>query len=286
MNSKMLNMIKKIPPNISRRLKLIQQYLRILQFVHSDIPKIPLFVLGCHRSGTTMLLNVMQRYPECSVYHEGNKIAYKNFRIKSDNIIKRLIKMSDKKIVVFKPLNDVQHTDRFLKFNENVKAIWIYRNYDDVVKSAVTKWGAAHKDIMIGISQGYKRHPGQDAIRERMTPEMLRLVKRICNENMTFEDGAALLWYARNLIYFKLALHKDHRVLLVKYEDLVKNPIHHFERIFDFLFCPFNKEYINGIHALSVRKTPLPIIDTKIKLLLTEMMDRLDEQYLVSLKNV
>ncbi|GBD98065.1 sulfotransferase domain protein [bacterium BMS3Abin07] len=265
--------------------KSFQEYIEHLLLSGSYYEKIPVSVVGVQRSGTTMLLNILQHSPECSVYHEGNKEAYDNFRIKPDNKIKRLIKMNKKRIIIIKPINDLQYTDRFLEIHHNAKAVWIYRDYHDVINSAVKKWGEAQKNMMLGISKGYIKHPGQNALSERMTSETLRLVRKIANEKMSSADGAALLWYIRNLLYFDLNLHENRRVLIVKYEDLINMSLQRVERIFNFISCTFNEVYTYEIFTSSVRKTPAPIINLEIEILCKELMDRLNEHYLFQRSN-
>lgn len=279
--------IKKISGVTSKRLKAMKEDFSLLSIKHSaftdsDLMKIPVFVLACQRSGTTMILNIFEKCPECLVYQEDNNLAYNNYRVRSNNRLQGLIKRSSKRVIVFKPLNDIQYADRFLSLHSNAKAIWIYRNYHDVVKSGVVKWGAHHKDIMYGISKGYTNPPKYAAsktIKERMDPETLELVKSLCNEDMSYEDASALLWYVRNSIFFKLELQKDDRVLLVKYEDLVARPLEQFIRLFDYASCVYDEEYTKNIHTSSVRKLPLPAIEPRIEKLCREMMKRLDEQY-------
>jgi hypothetical protein len=195
--------------------------------------------------------------------------------------VKRLVQKSDEPIVVFKPVLDSQHTDRLLDIDPNAKAIWVYRDYRDVVSSSVKKWQGDQKDIMYGIAEGIRRDPKhhQYAIADRMSDQTVNLVKNLCNSGMSPEDGAALLWYVRNLIYFELGLEKDQRVLLVRYEDLVTRPQQYFPRIFHFIGCYFDQEYVSDIFDSSVRKNAGPAINNEVELLCREMVQRLDQQY-------
>jgi Sulfotransferase domain len=244
------------------------------------------FVVGCQRSGTTMLLSVLGKSAECQVYHEGkNSPAYDYCRLRSNETVKSLIQNSYKPIVVFKPVLDSQHTDRLLDLYPNAKAVWMYRDYRDVVNSAVKKWQGDQKDIMYGIAAGIQRDPKhhQHAIGDRMSDETINLVKKLCNPDMSPEDGAALLWYVRNLIYFDLGLDKDPRVLLVRYEDLVTKPQKYFSRIFDFVGCDFDQKYVGNIFDTSVKKNVVPAITAGVELHCREMAQRLDHQYSVEL---
>jgi Sulfotransferase domain len=246
-----------------------------------------IFVVGCQRSGTTMLINVLGKSAECRVYPEGNgnNAAYAHYRLRSNQTVKHLIQKSDKPTVVLKPVLDSQNTDLLLDLYPNAKAIWIYRDYLDVVNSSVKKWQGAQKDIMYGIAAGIQRDPKhhQYAIAERMSDRTLNLVRTLCNPGMSPEDGAALLWYVRNLIYFDLELEKDPRVLLVRYEDLVTRPQQYFPRIFGFIDCDFDQQYIGDVFDTSVRKNAGPAINKEVKLLCREMLQRLDNQYSIQL---
>jgi hypothetical protein len=246
----------------------------------------PIFVVGCQRSGTSMLLNVLGKSAECRVYHEGaNNAAYDFYRLRSHDIVKHLIQKSDKPIVVFKPVLDSQHTDRFLDLYPNAKAIWMYRDYRDVVNSAVNRWQGDQKDIMFGIATGIRRDPKhhQYAISDRMSDRTLNLARKLCDPGMSPEDGAALLWYVRNLIYFDLGLEKDQRVLLVRYEDLVSKPQQYFSRIFGFIVCYFDQKLVSDIFDTSVKKNAASAINKEVELLCREMAQRLDHQYSVQL---
>ena len=244
--------------------------------------KCAIFVVGCQRSGTTMLLNVLGKSAECRIYHEGkNNPAYDSYRLRSNETVKHLIQKSDKPTVVFKPVLDSQYTDRLLDLYPNTKAIWMYRDYRDVVNSSVKEWQGNQKDIMYGIAAEIRRDPKhhQYAIGDRMSDWTVNLVRKLCNPGMSPEDGAALLWYVRNLIYFDLGLEKDQRVLLVRYEDLVTRPQQYFPMIFGFIGCYFDRKYIGDIFDTSVKKNAAPAINQEVELLCREMVQRLDHQY-------
>jgi Sulfotransferase domain len=243
------------------------------------------FVVGCQRSGTTMLINVLGKSAKCRIYNEGkNNPAYDDYRLRSNERLKHLIKKSGRRIVVFKPVLDSQHTDRLLGLYPNAKAIWIYRHYRDVANSSVKKWQGDQKEIMCGIA-GIRKDPKhhQDAIAERMSQRTVDIVRGLCNLAMSPEDGAALLWYVRNLIYFDLGLEKDQRVLLVRYEDLVTKPEHYFARIFGFIGCYFDDKYVGDIFDTSVNRNAGPPINKEVARLCHEMLQRLDHQYSVEL---
>ena len=230
-----------------------------------ELAKTPLFVVGCQRSGTTMLLQIMDKSPYCSIFHESDRFAYEKTRIRSDQRIRAIIRRSPTPVPVFKPINDSQHADRFLAMHPHAKCVWLFRNYFDVVNSAVSKWKSAQKTIMNGIARGQGQHPDYAAINDRMSPQTRQLIQNLSSEDMSSEDGAALLWYVRNRIYFDLDLASQSRVLLVKYEDLVTSPELEFKRIFAHAGCPFEAVYTQSVHLSSVGKKPAPPISNEIK---------------------
>jgi hypothetical protein len=254
--------------------------------IFGDPQHYPVFIVGCQRSGTTMLVNVFRKSPECRVYNEGNKNpAFDYYRLRSNEIVKYLIQKSKQSIVVFKPVLDSQHIDRLLDLFPHAKAVWMYRDYRDVVKSSVTKWQGDQKDIMYGIAAGIRRNPRhhQYAIADQMTESTLDLVKKLCRPDMSPADGAALLWYVRNLIYFERGLQQDHRVILIKYEDLVTDPQEYCSRIFEFIGCHFDRTYVDDIFDTSVRRTSVFDLNKEIEILCREMARRLDHQHSVQL---
>ena len=244
------------------------------------------FVLGCQRSGTTMLLNLLSQAPLVSLYREGNTSAMENYRIKDSNTIERIIKKDKNKFLIFKPVNDIQHTDQLLAIYPNTKSIWIYRNYNAVINSAVTKWKGAQKEIILWIKEKYEEkklsslNHGEDSqyatYIENINLDSIELIKDLASHDMSNEDGAALLWYIRNKIYFELNLQKDERVKLINYEDLVTNPTEKLKDIFDFIGCNFSNHYANEIRATSINKEYSFKIDPEINKICKKMLKDLD----------
>jgi hypothetical protein len=274
---------RSVPPKLAFALsvpgKVFRKYFWWADVTNRPELKVPVFVLGMHRSGTTMIFNVLASCPECQVHWGHQKQAFRNSRIRSGETIRRLIRKAYKRVVVFKAHNDIQRTPELLGLHKNARAVWVYRNFDDVVNSAVQRWNTAHRDIVRGIALGVALNPGHDAMREGMDADDVETLKQMCRQEISPEEGAALLWYFRNLLYFKLKLQHDPRTLLVKYEDLVIDPRYHFRRILEHCSCEFGPERIDGIFSSSVGKTKAPILRADIRALCEGMLGRLNEQY-------
>jgi hypothetical protein len=245
--------------------------------------KLILWIIACNRAGKTTVLNVLKNNPGTLIYNEGSEFAYHDYRIKPRTEIAQLIADTDEDLIVFELANDLQYADAFLNLYPNSRALWIFRNYRGVVRDAVAKWGTAQKDMIVGIGQGIRKHPGQQAIAEQMGPDTLSLVRAYSSMEISAEDGAALLWYTRNQLYFQLGLDKDPRVLLVNYEQLAATPREQGKRIFDFIACPFRPAYVRDIDASHIVKTPVLGLNPEIGALCDQLLQRLTETYTAQL---
>lgn len=243
--------------------------------------KTPIFVVGCQRSGTTMVLNVAERSSKIKCDREGTGqiLDKQNYRVISDDVILKTISRTPEPVIFFKPLNDSQHVDQLLALDSRAKALWVYRNCPDVIGSALTKWGDKHRTIIHQVSRGEYSSVGWEAIGERVSQENLDLVKRRVAKGLSPADGAALLWYLRNSIYFDLKLESEARVLLCKYEDLVTTPQEKFKELFEFVGTDFNDAFVSDIHASSVNKKSPVDLDPEIGQLCDTLMTRLDAAY-------
>lgn len=271
--------------------------MRIGRLFSSDKLKTVVFVLGCQRSGTTMLENVFKQLPKFSVYGEGNKKAMRvdaYYRFRDEGTIRELISRDRKRFIIFRPLNDAQYVDCHLKLYPNSKAIWIYRRYPDTINSAVRKWGENQKNIIMWIRNEAgkeklvteEEHLPYSIYSERMHPETLAVISKLANDGMTNEEGAAFIWYIRNQIYFDLNLQHNNKVFLVKYEDFVTEPEPNLKRIFEFIGFKTRKTYANNIFSSSIGKNPAPVINPGIENICKGLMERLDSLYSNRIKGV
>lgn len=247
-----------------------------------------ILVLGCQRSGTTMLLDVMKRSRLCRVYHEADEAAYDDWRLRSPEVIRQLLKKSRPPFVVMKALNELQQSKTLLVLHDNTQAIWMVRDHRDVSDSAVKLWGDAQKKIVLWVAKEYRRdlreaeNDGNKYYRmyaEEMTEETYSVVRKYAHPNMSSEEGAVLLWYMRNKIYYDLGLYRDSRILLCKYEDLVRNPESQVRNIFSFIGCPFSVEYTREIFSSSVGKKIKPSsVSPELDAVCKELMSKFDQQ--------
>jgi hypothetical protein len=244
-------------------------------------PTRPLFVLGSQRSGTTMIADVLAKSPDCEVFlGEKRRLVFEGAsRLVPIQTIAKLVSRSRRRVAVFKPNNDLQYANVFLDSDPNARIIWVYRDYRDAINSAVKRWGTAHRDIMMGIARGRTMHPGQAAIAEGVSDALRTLLQGVCHDDLTPEEGAALLWYARNSLYFDRHLDRNERVLLANYEDSVRNPADCFSRVFEFAGAAFKARYVRDVFGSSIGKQQQPVLGKAVETLCQAMMALLGARY-------
>ena len=221
-----------------------------------------------------------------SVYGEAHPKAMVDYRLKDKPAIQKMLKHDANRIVVVKPINDMQYSDRLLDYWNDTRAIWVFRHYLDTITSAVRKWGPAQKKIVgwimdkeeIILTESEARDKDFSTYMERMSRDTFTMIKNLAYENMSPEDGAALMWFMRNAILFDLNLQADRRVLLISYEDIVTDPQRNVKTVFDFLDCPIHEKYWEGIYASSVRKHRPPVLAPPIAEACENMFRKLEAE--------
>lgn len=219
--------------------------------------KIPLFIFGCPRSGTNMLIDVIGKHKKAEKYDEIDEEAFTEYRLKDKKAINNIIQKSNAQIIAFKPILDSQNASTILRTYKNSKAIWIYRNYQDVVNSMIRSFP---NDKFIEEASTKKTWKG-----EKISTKNQKLLKKNYKKDLEEYAKRSLLWILRNSIFYEQGLDKNKKILLINYENLVNNPKKEMEKIFKFLGVAFDNAIIKDIHNKSIKKNPFPKIDRNIK---------------------
>jgi hypothetical protein len=237
-------------------------------------PAQPRFVFGCQRSGTTMLVQTLDRSPNLWLYNEYHRAAFDDrLRLRSLEVVDRLIDSCRASQVLFKPLCDNQRADRILEAYPTAKAIWIYRDYRDAVNSMIHLWGEDMLELVHRLVNGESCGSIDPADRlfsqtgwigSRLSEGVLEGLSSRHRTDLTTHEGAALFWYLRSQYYYGLDLHRNPQVLLVRYEDLVQRPVECFRRVYEHFELPFDEGHLRSVSRKSVGKERFPSIDPKI----------------------
>ncbi len=232
------------------------------------------FVVGCQRSGTSMMLDVLNRGASVWTFGENHPAIARNYRLRSAARLRVVAAGTPARCVVFKPLCDSQWTDRLLVEHPNARALWMYRRPEDVARSANVKWADHQRDVLRRIHVRDWDALGWRG--ERLSESVLAAVDKHYREEMTLASASVLYWWVRNRLYFELGLHEDGRVLPVRYEPLVQDPEHSFQEVFGFLGVPFDPDSVAQVHARSVQAGADLTVEPEIGRMAHELLERLD----------
>jgi hypothetical protein len=231
-----------------------------------------LFVVGCQRSGTTMLLHVLERSPDTWIYHEYDGRAFDDWKLRPLEVRRRLLQRARCRWVVFKSLYDSQNIDRLLAEQPDSRAVWLFRRYQDVVISSSRKWG---ERLPLVIHRLATESECDHWMADRLPPERRRLLADLDHPDLSIATAAALRWYLRNEVYFDRGLQdRRDRVLPLRYEDLVQRPLESFRPVFSFLELEFSSRYVSRVSPGSVREGCSVTIEPPVEALCEDLTAR------------
>jgi hypothetical protein len=215
-------------------------------------------------------MDCLERSTELEVYSEASP-AMKDWRIRGNNTIRRIVGSSACRVVVFKPLTDSHRVVELLNEFPNSAAVWLYRRFEDRANSSVARFGNNNQELLTAFSKGERFDEWQAM---GLTAENLELLRAFDYQAMTPQSAAAVFWYLRNSLYFDQELDKREDVLPFAYEDLVTNPKFVMPAVCRFLDCEFQDAMIANIHAKSVGRAAADI-DESVRQLCEPMYERL-----------
>lgn len=232
------------------------------------------FVAGMQRSGTNMVMEVLERSLDTDVFHETDPRAFENYGLRENAVLSRLIMNSRARCVVVKILCDLDRTKALMDSFSPAKTLWIVRRYQDTVASAIASFSgfAARMGLVREdrLAAGWYGRGMSDATHA--------LLCDMYHEGMSEASAAAMMWYWRNVLFFEQALDRDPRVLLVSYERLVERPREEFLRIFRFLGLEFDPRVSRRVRPRPPKAREDLAIEPRIAALceqLTQQFERL-----------
>lgn len=253
--------MKKIIKKLSYLTMLLIKKLYQTLFANKNNNKPVIFVAGVQRSGTNMVMDVLERSFETQVYHERNEKAFSNYEMRDVSTIKKLYKESRGKYFVIKTLCELQRLNDLMAQFPNSKVIWVLRQYDDSVNSMLVSFKNQAKQAL----EVAEDKMGSQWRGEGMSDKTHELIRALIHDDITDESGAAIFWYYRNVLFFENGFADNDRVMLVSYEHLVKDPQNQFNTIFKFLGPKYTPRISKHVHARSIRLREPRDIDQNIR---------------------
>ncbi len=254
--------------------RLYRKYKALRQRMGIRPPRTHVFVAGMQRSGTNMLMEVLEWNRHTDVYHETDRRAFDDrYLMRDAGIIHGLAAASPAPFFIIKCLGELDRLAGLLDDFAPARAVWIVRHYHDSSRSAVRSFAnfvpqmrrlAADKEADLWRGRG-------------MSEATQRLLQQVVELSPSELDGAAMMWYYRNVLFFEQGLDRDPRVALLRYEDWVREPERKLQNLCRFLELPDCGPWMTRyIHDASVRKTQPPNLLPEVESVCAQLMSRFD----------
>ncbi len=248
-------------------------------------------MVGFQRSGTNMTVAALSKNSSIELFNEGDKRAFVNFKLKELPEIDQLLdkKTYDNKVIaLFKPISDTPRSLFWLQEVPQLKILFCFRNYADVVNSQANTFGNKGANLLRNYLQEMQSSSHsllRELYGEKRELNCLNILNKYYDKQLGDNSVFALSWLFMNSLYFDLQLNEKQRVLPVCYEETVRNPKVVFKGICKFLGVEFHPHMIDSIHRKSVKKNIAPEIDREIesecKLRYQQLVNDTDRKYLV-----
>lgn len=237
-----------------------------------------LFIIGCQRSGTSIMQRVFEKDLNSKIYGERSRISPKeDIRLNPLDTVREEIRRDKAQFIVMKPLVESQHILKLLDYFEGSKALWLFRDYKDVAASNLKTFGI--RNGINDIRPIVEKHPNNWRS-EGVLENTRKIILRHFSEKMNPHDAAVLFWYSRNRLFFDLGLDTNPQVLMCKYEHLIAKPGEVFCNIYKDLGQDFPGEKITKeIHSSSFGKGKDIDLSPAVDKLAKELLEQLDNVY-------
>jgi hypothetical protein len=243
-----------------------------------------LFIIGCQRSGTSLMNRIFTRDFNVSVYRESSQLSSKKdpekLRLNSYQNIEKKIKKNKAKYIIVKPLVETQNILQLLDYFPNSKALWMYRNYKDFIQSSIKRF-----DLNVGFNalNAIINKDPNDWRSENVSDYVYSVVTRYFKEEMSRYDASALFWFARNQIFYDLNLNTNPNVSMTRYEDLVKYPNEVVREIYNFMGVKYVavEKLVQEINPHALEKGSAVKLTPEIEELCEELLTRMNNTYFI-----
>jgi len=228
------------------------------------------FVAGMQRSGTNLLMDVLDASAASQVFHETDTRAFERYEMRDPAVIRRLVQASPAPVFVIKALCELDRIPSLMEAFGPAKTIWVVRDWRDSVNSAVRSFGN-----FVPQWQRLAHGDANDWRGRGMSPATRELLLALYRPDASEAEGAAIMWFYRNVLFFEHQLALDPRVRVVFYEALVLNPMREVAAVYDFLgLRGFNAAIAARIHTRSVKHRSPPDIAPAVVALCDELLAR------------
>jgi len=228
------------------------------------------FVAGMQRSGTNLLMDVLDASLATQVFHETDPRAFERYEMRDQAVIRQLAQASPAPVFVIKALCELDRIRALMDAFSPAKTLWVVRDWRDSASSAIKSFGN-----FVPQWQRLAQGDADDWRGRGMSPATRELLAALYRPDASEAEGAAIMWFYRNVLFFEQLLAADPRVRVLFYEDLVRQPAREVAAVYDFLGLPGFSAAISGrIHARSVKHRAPADISSAVATLCDELLAR------------
>lgn len=232
--------------------------------------RVYVFIAGMQRSGTNMVMDVLERSFDTDVYHETDPRAFQNFEMREEAVIRKLAVVSPAPFFIIKALCELDKIPALMDSFIPARTLWVLRDMEDVVNSATRSF----RNFPAQVGRIAKDRDAAQWRGRGMSNETYEQVRALYHPDMNESTAAALTWYFRNVLFFEHGFDRNDQVLLVPYERLVMRPDLEFRRIFNFLGLSYSPWISRIVFASSIHRRPPPPIEPEVKALCDTLAQR------------
>lgn len=184
-------------------------------------PRFHVWILGCQRSGTTLLEQIFRRDLDSAVFGEFSELAIAPDKTcwRDLSSVRDILFSCNARYTVARPLFESDRAAEILDFFANSAAVWLFRDYRNVVDSMKRKWN----DSFFEVS---RRNESDASGNWRLADVHCSILNeaRQGEAACTVDDVYATYWLKRNELFFQQHLDRSERTILVDYRSLVTDP--------------------------------------------------------------
>lgn len=241
-------------------------------------PEAVLVVLGCQRSGTTLMTQILGADPGAKVYPEHSALSAgdrrNHLRLGDYRDTARRVAASRFPLVVLKPLVESQHAAALLDALPRARGLWMYRHYADVVRSNLARFGEGNG---VRNLRSIATRRSDDWRSEGVSEAVAKVVAQHFHDAMSAWDAAAMFWWARNALFFEQELGRRDDLRTCRYEELVADPARVVRGIYAFAGVPYPGDgVLAGVSDRSVGRGREVALSPEVRELCEAMLERLD----------
>lgn len=275
------SLLPRVQVALGKRMRRVSKHVyQAARWRNLEQPKV-LFIVGCQRSGTTLMARLFDGDINCRVFGEFSELSSADkaagIRLNSLPDVAAVIARVRAPLVVTKSLVETQNVRTLLDYFPGSRALFVYRRYAAVAQSDLVKFGVRNGIDNIRPIAAEDAHNWRSA---GASGAVLELMQRSFSEDMNPYDAAALFWLARNQLFFDLDLENRPDVLLCRYEHLVRQPAVVMRRIYEFVDVPCpDLSHAVQVHLKSVSKGNGLNLSPVVGALCDQIQGRLDAHY-------